>query len=121
MNQAEIKRKRTEAILKELIPEALGSLDDILINSLNVVDVVCSRGRYDAKVFIDKSGIEEDKQGEILSKLRRVSSYLKSYIRESQGWYKAPNLTFEFDDEIDRIGKMDRLFKQISKELGSGE
>jgi len=120
MNQAEIKRKRTESILRELIPEALSTLDDDLINSLNVIDVVCSRGRYDARVFLDPLNLTQTEQRKILSRLSRVNSYLKSYIKESQGWFKSPNFAFEFDNELERITKMDNLFKQIEKELNSG-
>ncbi|HEY9129523.1 MAG TPA: ribosome-binding factor A, partial [Sulfurovum sp.] len=36
MTQEEIKRHRVESILKEIIPEALGSLDDERINGLTV-------------------------------------------------------------------------------------
>jgi ribosome-binding factor A len=121
MNQAEIKRKRTESLLKELVPQALSTLEDEEINSLIVLDVVCSKGRYDAKIFLDSSEISKEKEPKILSKLNKVSPYLKRYIKESQGWYKAPNLRFEFDDEVKRINKMDQLFAQISKELKRGE
>jgi len=121
MNQAEIKRKRTESLLRELLPEALSTLEDSQINSLVIIDVVCSRGRYDAKVFIDSSDISKDEQPKILSKLKRVAPYLKRYIKESQGWYKAPNFSFEFDDEVKRIGNIDKLFEKISKELKNGE
>ena len=40
MTQEEIKRHRVESILKEIIPEALGTLDDPLLNTLGVTDVV---------------------------------------------------------------------------------
>jgi ribosome-binding factor A len=120
MRESEIKRKRTESLLKELIPEALSTLDDSRVNSLSITEVVCSRGRYDAKVFIDKSGIEESEQKEILLRLKKLSNYLKTYIRDSEGWYKAPNFIFEFDDEIERIAKMDRLFEQIGREKRDG-
>ncbi len=113
MNPSEIKRKRTESVLKELIPEALATLDDPAINSLIVTEVLCSRGRYDARVFLDPSGLDESEQNKALSKLRKVSGYIKTYIRESEGWYKAPNFKFEFDDELDRISRMDELFKMI--------
>ncbi len=72
MRESEIKRKRTESLLKELIPEALSTLDDSRVNSLSITEVVCSRGRYDAKVFIDKSGIEESEQKEILLRLKKA-------------------------------------------------
>ncbi len=118
MNQAQIKRKRTESILRELIPEALGSLDDSYINSLSVTEVLCSRGRYDARVFLDPVGVEPKDQEEILKRLRRVANYLKTYIKEAEGWYRAPNLKFEFDNELDRISRIDQLFAKIEKEIG---
>lgn len=113
MTPAQIKRKRTESALKELLPEAFGRLEDSRINSLNVTEVVCSRGRYDAKVFLDPIGLDEKEQGEALKQLRKVSSFLKSYIRDSEGWFKAPNFTFEFDTHLEHITKMDALFEKI--------
>ena len=113
MNPAEIKRKRTESLLRELIPEALSTLDDPSINSLVVTEVLCSRGRYDARVYLDPTGLDEEEMKTALKRLSKVAGFLKSYIRESQGWYKAPNFKFEFDDEIDRINRMDELFKMI--------
>ncbi|WP_457606424.1 30S ribosome-binding factor RbfA [Nitratifractor sp.] len=118
MNQAEIKRKRTESVLKELIPEALGTLDDPRINTLTVTEVACSRGRYDARVFLDPEGRSETEQADALARLRKVAGYLKTYVRESEGWFKAPNFTFEFDDELERISRIDALFEKIEKEIG---
>ena len=114
MTPAEIKRKRTESILKEVLPEALATLDDERINHLNVTEVLCSRGRYDAKVFLDPTGISEEEQREALKQLRKVSGYLKTHIRDSEGWFRAPNFTFEFDNELERISRMDALFAQIA-------
>ena len=118
MNQAEIKRKRTESVLKELLPEALATLDDARINTLSVTDVLCSRGRYDARVFLDPADLSEAEQEEALKKLRKVAGYLKTYVRDSEGWFKAPNFSFEFDDELERISRIDALFKKIEKEIG---
>ena len=117
MNPAEIKRKRTESVLKELLPEAFSNLDDSKLQNLIVTEVLCSRGRYDAKVFLDKTGIEESEQAEILKKLRKVHSFLKNYVKESENWYRSPNFTFEFDDQMERITKIEELFKQIKREI----
>ncbi len=117
MNPSEIKRKRTESVLKELLPEAFSMLDDEALQTLVVTEVVCSRGRYDSKVFLDKTGIDEVQQGEILKKLRKVQGFLKNYVKESEGWYRSPNFRFEFDDQLERISKIDELFKKIEKEL----
>ena len=113
MNQAEIKRKRTESALKEVLPEAFSMLDDEQLQNLIVTEVICSRGRYDSKVFLDKTGIEENEQKKILKKLHKVEGFLKNYVKESEGWYRSPNFKFEFDDFIEKVSRIDELFKQI--------
>ena len=55
MTHEEIKRHRVESVLKEILPEAFSSLNDERINSLAVNDVKCSKGRSNAKVYLDKS------------------------------------------------------------------
>ena len=120
MNISEIKRKRAETLLIEVVPQAFALLDDEQLKNLIVTDVICSRGRYDAKVFLDKSDFSKQEQEKILKKLHKVRGFLKNYIKESQGWYKAPNLRFEFDDHLEKIAKIDELFKQIQKGKKSG-
>jgi ribosome-binding factor A len=115
MREEEIKRKRTESRLIELLPEAFSGMNDNRINALSVTAVVCSRGRYDAKVYLDKSYLTEKEQGEALRQLRAVSGYLSTYVRESEGWFKSPKFTFEFDTQLEQISKIESLFKEISK------
>jgi len=114
MREAEIKRKRLESRLVELIPEALATMNDNRINGLTVTEVVCSRGRYDAKVYLDKSYLNEQEQAQALKQLRIVSNYLSTYIRDSEGWFKSPKFTFEFDDQLERISHMESLFEKIA-------
>jgi len=114
MTQEEIKRHRVESVLKEIIPEALGSLDDERINGLSVTDVVCSKGRSDAKVYLDKSFLNPKEQGEALRQLRTVAGYIQNHCKQSEGWFKAPRFTFEFDEQLEKQSRMEELFKQIS-------
>jgi ribosome-binding factor A len=115
MREEEIKRKRTESRLVELLPEAFSGMNDNRINALSVTAVVCSRGRYDAKVYLDKSYLTEKEQGEALKQLRAVSGFLSTYVRESEGWFKSPKFTFEFDTQLEEISKIEALFKEIGK------
>ena len=114
MTPEKIKLKRTESVLKELLPEAFGTLDDLRINGLNVTDVVCSRGRYDARVYLDPIGLQEGERSEALKQLRKVSAHLSTYVRDTEGWYRAPKFTFTFDDQLERIDRMEKLFAQIA-------
>ena len=113
MTHEEIKRHRVESILKEIIPEALSSLDDERINGLVVTDVVCSKGRSDAKVYLDTSCLSEKEQNEALRQLRAVAGYLQNHCKQSEGWFKAPVFTFEFDHQLEKVSRMEELFKQI--------
>jgi len=123
MTQEEIKRHRVESVLKEIIPEALATLDDSRINSLLVTDVVCSKGRSDAKVYLEKSFLTPKEQGEALRQLRTVAGYIQNHCKQSEGWFKAPRFTFEFDEQLEKVSRIEELFKQISKkeEEGSNE
>lgn len=123
MTHEEIKRHRVESVLKEIIPEALGTLDDERINGLSVTDVVCSKGRSDAKVYLDTSFLNEKEQGEALRQLRTVAGYIQNHCKQSEGWFKAPRFTFEFDHQLEKVSRIEDLFKQIegrkSKDEGS--
>ncbi|MBE2984384.1 30S ribosome-binding factor RbfA [Campylobacter sp. RM9344] len=121
MNANEIKRLRTESILKELIPEALATLDDEFLKGLCVTDVECKKGRYDAFVYLDKTGFDEREQNYILGHLKRVSKLLQNHCMAAEGWYRAPNFHFKFDDRLEYQNHMDKLFDKISKDLNKDE
>ncbi|WP_270963311.1 ribosome-binding factor A, partial [Campylobacter upsaliensis] len=76
---SEIKKLRTESILKELIPEALAHLDDANLKNLCVVDVECRKGRYDAFVYLDKMFLNTHEQERILNALKKASRALQNY------------------------------------------
>lgn len=113
MTQEEIKRHRVESVLKEIIPEALATLDDERINGLSVTDVVCSKGRSDAKVYLDTSFLNEKEQRAALKQLRVVAGYIQNHCKQSEGWFRAPRFTFEFDHQLEKVSRMEDLFKQI--------
>ena len=103
MNANEIKRMRTESVLKELIPEALATLEDGILKGLCVTDVECKKGRYDAFVY--------------LGHLKRVCRHLQNHCMAAEGWYRCPNFHFKFDDRLEYQNHMDKLFDKISKDL----
>ncbi len=121
MTQEEIKRHRVESVLKEIIPEAFNSLNDNRINSLVVVDVVCSKGRSDAKVYLEPSFLSLKEQQEALKQLRSVAGYIQNHCKQTEGWFKAPRFTFEFDEQLEKTIRLEELFKQIEKKEPKGE
>lgn len=117
MNASEIKRLRTQSVLKELIPEALSTLDDIYLKGLCVTDVECKKGRYDAFVYLDKMMLDEKEQAYVLAKLKKVSRHIQNHCMAAEGWYRAPNFHFKFDDRLEYQNHIDSLFKVVEEEL----
>ena len=116
MTEAEIKLKRTESILLELIPEALGSLNDKRLHEIDVIDIKCSRGRSDAKVYLDPASLSEKEKQEYLKLLRKARPIVETFCMKDQGWFRCPKLAFEFDEQLKKSQNIEELFKKIAKD-----
>ncbi|MCW8954459.1 MAG: 30S ribosome-binding factor RbfA [Sulfurimonas sp.] len=116
MTEAEIKLKRTESVLLELIPEALGSLNDKRLHEINVIEVKCSRGKSDAKVFLDPASFSDQEKRDYLKLLRKARPIIETFCLKDQGWFRSPKLTFEFDEQLKKSQNLEELFKKIAKD-----
>ncbi len=116
MTPAEIKLKRYDSILGELIPEALSQLSDARLRELDVIEVKCSKGRSDAKVYLDPQDYSEKERNELLRQLRKARPIIETHCMKDQGWFRSPKLAFEFDDQLEKSKNIEDLFKQIAKE-----
>lgn len=116
MTEAEIKLKRTESLLLELIPEALGSLNDKRLHDINVIEVKCSRGKSDAKVYIDPASLSEQEKRDYLKLLRKARPIVETFCMKDQGWFRSPKLAFEFDEQLKKSQNIEELFKRIAKD-----
>ena len=113
MTPAQIKLKRTESILQELIPEGITQLNDARLHELDVIEVVCSRGRSDAKVYLDPQNYTEKERTFFLTQLSKARTVIEEYCLRDQGWFKAPKFTFVFDDQLKKSKDIEDLFKKI--------
>ncbi len=116
MTEAQIKLKRTESVLLELIPEALSTLNDNRLHEVSVVEVKCSKGRSDAKVYLDPSFFDEKEKTTLLKQLKKARPIIEDYCMKDQGWFRCPKLAFEFDEHFQKTQRLEELFKQIAKE-----
>ena len=117
MNEAQVKLKRTESILLELVPEALGALNDKRLHELNVIEVKCSRGKSDAKVYLDPATFTEEEKKTYLSLLKKARPIIETHCLKDQGWYRCPTFTFEFDEQLKQSQNMEELFRKIAKDI----
>jgi ribosome-binding factor A len=116
MTEAQIKLKRTESVLLELIPQALGSMNDKRLHELDIIEVKCSRGKSDAKVYINPHSLTQQEKNDYLKLLRKARPIVESYCLKDQGWYRCPKFTFEFDEQLEKSKTIEELFKKIAKE-----
>jgi len=108
-----IKVQRKESLLREIIPEVLSQMNDGRIRGLSVIDVVCSRDGSDAKVYLEKSYLSEKEQKQALKQLRQARGYIQTQALKATRWFKVPNLTFTFDELLEKENKMEELFEKI--------
>ena len=116
MTPAQIKLKRTDSILQELIPEAIATLSDARLHEIDVIEVKCSRGRSDAKVYLDPHDYTEKERNFFLKQLSKARPIIEDHCLKDQGWYRTPKLTFVFDDQMKKSQTIESLFAQIAKE-----
>jgi len=114
MTEAQIKLKRTESVLAELIPQALAAMNDKRLHDLNIIEVKCSRGKSDAKVYIDPVEYTEQEKRDYLKLLRKARPIVETHCLKDQGWYRCPKFTFEFDEHLKQAQNIDDLFKKIA-------
>ncbi|MBD5166080.1 30S ribosome-binding factor RbfA [Helicobacter sp.] len=115
----DIKLARTQSLLKEILPSALANLKDTRLNSLNIVDVKCSRGKYSAEVFLNAPFANEQEKREILTQLKKAHGIIKEYCLEETGWFRCPNFKFSFDMTLEQENRLDAIFQTIQKERES--
>lgn len=108
-----VKLQKIESLLRELVPEALSNFEDNRINSLLITDVDCSKGKYDATVYISPEFITEDEQKVILVQLRKAKHTIKANILNATDWYRCPEFSFKFDKNVDKMNRMNEIFKKI--------
>lgn len=114
MTEAEIKLKRTESVLLELVPQALGAMNDKRLHVLDIIEVKCSRGKSDAKVYINPHELTEAQKNGYLKLLRKARPIVETYCLKDQGWYRCPTFTFEFDMQLVKSKNIDDLFQKIA-------
>jgi len=118
MTEAQIKLKRTESLLCELVPQALGSLNDKRLHELEILEVKCSRGKSDAKVYMNPREYTEQEKRDYLKLLRKARPIVETFCLKDQGWYRCPKFTFEFDEQLEISKNIEELFKKIAKDKG---
>lgn len=108
-----IKLLKAQSLLQETLQETLFDLEDTRLKNIAITHVECSRGKEVAKVFLDENSLGDMEAVEALRLLKKASGAIRANLQTQLSWYKTPNLVFEIDDSLERMNRLENIFKQI--------
>ncbi|TLD97452.1 30S ribosome-binding factor RbfA [Helicobacter jaachi] len=110
-----IKQQRLESLLQEVLSQALAELADSHINHLTITGVKAS-SKQSAEVFIEGTDIPPQERKIILERLKKAQNILKDYVLSATEWFRAPELSFSFDDSLQNANRLEHIFAQLANE-----
>ena len=116
--------QRVNSLLRHEISELLQrQVKDPRLGSFIVVtEVSTSPDLRQAKIFVSRIGSEQEKQ-EILSALVAASGFFRNELARRLKLRRIPELSFQWDDSIERGAHLSQLIDQISSDsnpMGKG-
>jgi len=112
--------ERVNSIIRQEISELLQRQvkDPRLGNLVAVTSVSTSPDLRYAKIFVSRIGSEEEKQ-ETLSVLTGASGFFRSELAKRLRFRHIPELSFQWDDSIERGDHLLQLINKVSSESSS--
>lgn len=114
-NDKIVRQKRLEAQFVQLLNESFADLNDPIFAGVSVVDVIISKGRYDARVFVQ---CDEANKTEVLRHLKHASGAIREYCLQASGWFRCPKLHFEWEQNTQQhlLNLIDSLQHENTKD-----
>lgn len=110
------RRLRVQDLLREEISLIIQrELQDPGLGFITVVDVRVSEDLKSAKVYISIYGSDEE-QKHTLEALKRSKGYIKFLLGKRVTLRYIPDLTFSLDDSLERVQRMEEIFKKEADE-----
>ncbi len=107
--------ERINSVIREEISNLLRYQvkDPRLGTFISVTEVITSADLKRAEVYVSFLGSQEEKQ-EALSALTKAVGFFRTELAKSLRLRRIPELSFHWDDSIERGDRIMRLFDQIS-------
>lgn len=107
--------RRVNEAIREVLSEAIAAgLKDPRIGFTTVTAVDTSPDLRTARVYVSVLGDEKARE-ETLTGLGCSHGYLQSLLAGQLGLKRTPQLTFIYDDSIERGMRMEKLLREIEK------
>jgi ribosome-binding factor A len=105
--------RRVNAAVQEVLAEAVGELRDPRIGFVTVTGVKTSVDLRQAQVFVSVLGSEK-KREQTLAGLEAAHGVLQGRIASELRMKRTPQLTFQYDDSVERGVRMSHLIDELA-------
>jgi ribosome-binding factor A len=105
--------RRVNEAVREVLSEAIGSLQDPRIGFVTVTGVVTSTDLRHARVFVSVLGTER-KRERTLEGLTSAHGVLQARIAEKLRMKRTPQLAFEYDPTVEHGVHMSKLIDDLA-------
>ena len=105
--------RRVNAAVREVLSESVGELKDPRIGFVTVTGVETSPDLRTARVFVSVLGSEE-KREKTLAGLEAAHGVLQARIARELRMKRTPQLTFEYDESVERGVRMSQLIDELA-------
>jgi ribosome-binding factor A len=105
--------RRVNAAVREVLAEAIGDLRDPRIGFVTVTGVETSTDLRQAQVFVSVLGSDR-KRERTLEGLEAAHGVLQARIAQELRLKRTPQLTFAYDDSVERGVRMSQLIDELA-------
>jgi ribosome-binding factor A len=105
--------RRVNAAVREVLAEAIGELRDPRIGFVTVTGVETSPDLRQAQVFVSVLGSDK-KREKTLEGLEAAHGVLQAQIARELRLKRTPQLTFAYDDSVERGVRMSKLIDELA-------
>jgi ribosome-binding factor A len=105
--------RRVNAAVREVLAEAITELRDPRIGFVTVTGVKTSTDLRQAQVFVSVLGSEQKREN-TLAGLEAAHGVLQARIARELRLKRTPQLTFSYDDSVERGVRMSQLIDELA-------
>jgi ribosome-binding factor A len=108
--------RRVSESVREVVADGVRQLKDPRIGMVTVTGVEVTRDLQEARVFVSVLG-GENKRRDTLRGLESAKGVLQSRINRELSLRRTPQLTFHYDETVERGVRMTKLIDELAADL----
>ena len=112
--------RRVSESVREVVAEGVRQLKDPRIGLVTVTGVEVTRDLQEARVYVSVLG-GENKRRDTLRGLESAKGVLQARINNELSLRRTPQLTFQYDETVERGVRMTKLIDELAADLPPAE